>query len=154
VEQHARRRPKRQRAEDSDVVSDCHDDTTRHGVKLKWVRRAAGSDEEDCGSGEMGGLVLESFELVALAAEAAEVADPEPDPELSIAAASLLASIAGVPEQQDVVVTATVPLMMRDEEDAQDGPLMHEEALPSLPHLQERYFLARGLPRELSDTEF
>lgn len=85
-------------------------------VRLKWVAPAieAACEATAGGRAEAGDrLVLESFEVVPAAAS--ETAAP--DPELAIAAASLLASItAGTCRHQwcapaDMVVTATVPLV-------------------------------------------
>jgi hypothetical protein len=80
----------------------------RRAVRLKWVKHAADGDSalEDAES-----LALKSFELVPLPAASLE---PLPDPELAIAAASLLASIVAAGTQRlaspPLVVTADVPL--------------------------------------------
>lgn len=86
----------------------------RPGVCLQWATQGS-----DCGGGEkrMRGrdpLVLESFDVVSLPPASIE---PMPDPELAIAAVSLLASIAATSVQRcstptnNLVITATVPLV-------------------------------------------
>lgn len=93
-----------------DAEADCR------AVRLKWVqgtepcsRNAAEGKDRD--------LVLQSFELVPLPASAVEA---QPDPELSIAAATLLANIAAssvsttirsASSPTSVIITATVPLV-------------------------------------------
>ena len=80
-------------------------------MRLKWVKGRHVEGDERFGSSNE--LVLQSFELVPLAAADAEA---DFDPELSVAAATLLASIAASTclahphSPTSVMLTATVPL--------------------------------------------
>ena len=122
----------RQRAEKRSPPRE--DATACRAVRLKWKKdctaapRTPGGAEE--GDRSKSGLVLESFELV----PSLPLEEPPPDPELSIAAANLLASIIEAESVRrsstDVVVTATVPLLCEE----RDRPA--REVL--LPLMQER----------------
>ncbi len=88
-------------------------------VRLKWVRRACGSDGDS--------LRLESVELVESLQE-----QMQPASRVSIEAAALLASLAALPSE--LIVTVTVPLRLCERE--------REALLPLTPSLAQCYVAA------------